>query len=395
MKLGLRVKILLITVGLTVAALSAVLTISNRLFNEAYLAALQSRSTAIAQGLKLQMDRILQLGIRIDSLMGFDKQCRSAADNYAGIDFAVVAKPDGTILFSSHPERTGTRIADPQLVGALQAAAETTVEYRQNGTSGYGAVVPILGPDQAHVGNVVIGLSRAMVDDKLREMRVAVIGVGLLTLLGGVLVLVLAVTHYISRPVQALIDSIEEVRSDTSHLERRVAIDSTDELGTLARAFNGLMQSLQDTTVSKSSLEAAYEELERYRNHLEDLIRERTAALVVAKEAAETANIAKTAFLANMSHEIRTPLNAITGMAYLLRQGGATAQQLEKLDKIETASDHLLEIINAILDISKIEAGKCSLAEDAISVRGMIGNVSGMIRGKAQAKGLTYATEAG
>jgi signal transduction histidine kinase len=99
------------------------------------------------------------------------------------------------------------------------------------------------------------------------------------------------------------------------------------------------------------------QELQQHRHRLEQLVVERTAELAVAKEAAESASVAKSDFLANMSHEIRTPLNAITGMAHLIRRHGLAPDQMERLDRLEAASEHLLEIINAILDLSKIEAG--------------------------------------
>ncbi len=129
-------------------------------------------------------------------------------------------------------------------------------------------------------------------------------------------------------------------------------------------------------------------ELDRHRNHLEDLVSQRTAQLEQARLAAETANQAKSAFLANMSHEIRTPLNAITGMAYLIRRSHVTPEQAERLGKIEAAGHHLLEIINAILDLSKIEAGKFSLDASPVDIPTVVDNVAAMLADRARARGL-------
>jgi len=135
-------------------------------------------------------------------------------------------------------------------------------------------------------------------------------------------------------------------------------------------------------------------ELEQHRRHLEDLVARRTAELSLAKEAAESANVAKSAFLANMSHEIRTPLNAITGMTHILRRSGITGQQSDKLDKIEAAGKHLLEIINAVLDLSKIEAGKFILTEDPLYLSEMINNVADMTSARIKTTDLTLTIDA-
>lgn len=108
---------------------------------------------------------------------------------------------------------------------------------------------------------------------------------------------------------------------------------------------------------------------------------------------AETANIAKSAFLANMSHEIRTPLNAITGMAHLIRRAGVSPEQAMRLDKLEAAEEHLLGIINAILDLSKIEAGKFQLEESDVRLESLVGNVASMLQDRANAKHLSLMTE--
>jgi len=123
-------------------------------------------------------------------------------------------------------------------------------------------------------------------------------------------------------------------------------------------------------------------------SELRVLVAQRTRELDSALDAADSANLAKSAFLANMSHEIRTPMNAIVGLTHLLRRADTTPQQADRLDKIDDAARHLLSIINDILDLSKIESGKFELEETDFALVTILDNVRSQIAAAADAKDL-------
>ena len=137
----------------------------------------------------------------------------------------------------------------------------------------------------------------------------------------------------------------------------------------------------------------AHRTLEAHRDQLEAQVAERTAALAHAVDAAEAASRAKSTFLANMSHEIRTPLNAITGGLHRLRRNGLLAGQDEQLARIDAASRHLLDLINGVLDLSKIEAGKFTLDVAPFSLRQVVRNLVSMQGERAAEKHLALRTE--
>ena len=178
----------------------------------------------------------------------------------------------------------------------------------------------------------------------------------------------------ISGPIVHLEDTMRMVSAHKNY-EVRAVKAYADEIGSLIDGFNTMLSDIQNRD---TALRGANDELQTRTRELEEEISHRKEAqeeLLKAKYVAEEASRAKSTFLANMSHELRTPLNAIIGYSEMLEEeahDAATVETVQDLQKIKSAGKHLLALINDVLDLSKIEAGKMSLHLETFEVSGMI-----------------------
>ncbi len=178
-------------------------------------------------------------------------------------------------------------------------------------------------------------------------------------------------SRWIARPILRLIEASRAIASGA--LDQKVEGSGVNELEVLAQSFNQMAAQLKDSF-----------------NELEIRVEQRTLQMREAKEAADAANKAKSEFLANMSHELRTPLNAILGFAQLMeRDSTVTAQQRESLGIINRSGEHLLNLIDDVLEMSKIEAGRTALQPEPFDLHRMLQTLKKIFQIQAEAKQLS------
>ena len=239
-------------------------------------------------------------------------------------------------------------------------------------------VRPVLSEGE-RVGTLVLAASVPSMRQVLGQyLGGAALIVALSLIVAAVLAMVLQAR--VSAPILA-IASVAERITQTHQFDDRVEVDSSDELGVLAKSFNAM---LEEIARSGAALEQQISERNRV-----------NAELLAAKERAEDAARQKTQFLANMSHEIRTPMNGVMGMISLVLDHELDGQDREHLVVAQSAAQALIIILNDILDLSKIEAGKMTFETVDFDLHRLIGEAMGIFNSAAIAKGLELGIDLG
>jgi len=254
---------------------------------------------------------------------------------------------------------------------------EKDFEYFRNSSEFIAETSPIV-HDGEYIGEIQLVISRQNVKQELLLNVLSIVALAILVIIAISLTSIVISRRYIARPLMKLQHSAALIAE--GDLEAPIETGRGDEIGRLA----------EDLSVMRGSLKQLVGELTESKDKLEEKVEQRTADLASAKTEAEEARAvaeeasrAKSTFLANMSHELRTPLNAIIGYSEMLLEDVEASGQKEfipDLQKIAASGQHLLSLINEILDLSKIEAGKMDLYLESLDVKRMIEEVLSTIQ---------------
>lgn len=317
----------------------------------------------------------------------FKRDLPEASDESAALARTLAVASTGVTEPVLHVHPVGSQQIYPES-GIYHAAAPVVAETStsdqerelESALSLFGQAPQAATTDRLY-GSAHIILSLQEMEANISTAFATGVGLTLGIILVGVLISYLFVRRALG-PVEAMVVATSRIASgELSHRVHDVASD--DEIGVLARAFNRMAASLSEMTEAQRQLTA----------NLEVKVTERTAELLKAKEAAEIANQAKSMFLANMSHEVRTPMNAIIGYAQILEMDQElNEKQQTAVETIRSSGQHLLGLINDVLDISKIEAGREQLNVDDFNLESMLKNLDGMFAMRCGQKQLGWAT---
>lgn len=213
-----------------------------------------------------------------------------------------------------------------------------------------------------------------------------------ITLLGLCLVIYIMWRYVYARVIMRL-NQYEQAITDVANGKLDIELDTSgdDELAQMGRSILVARDTAQELQDYKDSLELQIAQRTQELKSSNELLNVEIINHDKARDLAEQANRAKSAFLATMSHEIRTPLNGVLGTGELLRGSGLTAQQKQYVDIINRSGENLLDLLNDILDYSKIEAGHLSIRSVNFNVHSMITDVHHLFSSRAQQKGITLA----
>lgn len=256
MKTTLRNKIVFITITILFVTIGAGTFVSGYIFSDVYSRNIKSMASIIGTSLVFKLERLLAMGFSLDELVGFEEQCIEILDKHDNISYAMVLNTTGTILFHNDPLQHGRIQTSQERLEAIQDRRENWRVHSEDGNRYYESLLPVLDLDGRHAGEVIVGFPTTVVSEQTRRLVLYSVGVAVASFALGSFLLVFALSSWVSKPLEQLLGAIYDVKNKTDGFSTRVAIDSGDEIGAIAFAFNQMTENLRKTTVSKQYMDS-------------------------------------------------------------------------------------------------------------------------------------------
>jgi len=387
-KLSIRFKILFLIACIIIFILGTNSLLQVNLLQQEYMKNIGKQAQALAAGIVADIQKLRQDSDNIDWILhvqSINAMQLFEQEKHHKIAHVAVINNEARILAHNRIDRRNTLITEPNLQALLAKQTAGTVRVGQI----YHNLIPVFDAQNVYLGTVDIGKESDEIDTRITELLTTTWSISLIFMLLGIAGIYGLLNLFLIHPISQLKESTARIAH--GELEANIVLDSQDELGNLAHSVAHMRDAIRDKIQA----------LQEYQVGLEKLVTERTAKLqesnqelAIAKTKAEAANQAKSSFLANMSHELRTPLNAILGFAQIMvRSRKLDTENQENIGIISRSGEHLLTLINQVLDLSKIEAGHSTLNQTSFDLYRLLDDIEDMFHLKADDKKLQLMIE--
>ncbi len=244
MVFSLRFKIIFITGAILIFAIAVTTLVNSYVFSQEYANVLQSRTLIIGQGLKSQLDRLLELGLPLEELEGFEKQLQDTLNTYEDITYAMIVNPDGSVLFHNDPSQQGQIMTDAATLEAVQSEKNVIQLYSDQAGQFYDVSIPVFDRSGAYVGAIRLGFPAELVTQKTNRLMLFSGVVALVSLGVAIALLIVALSAWVTNPLAKLLTTIQRISSGETELTTKVEINTLDEIGELGTAFNAMASQL-------------------------------------------------------------------------------------------------------------------------------------------------------
>jgi methyl-accepting chemotaxis protein len=277
MNLSVRAKIVLITLVILAVVFGVNGVQSRQFFWDEYSEAIISNAFTIGDSLKIQLNRILKLGIELENIVGFEEQCKEMAENYEYVSHVLVMDMEGVILFHNNPGMHGKKVS-PTMMEAIGNGEDRVQHFTHEYGDHYDVIVPVSGSHETRVGFILVGIPIEFINQKTSAIMYSYIILAVASFLIASLLIIVSISKWVTTPIGRLRDSALLI--GRGKLDVKIETKSRDELGELSSAFNQMREGLKESR----------KKLESYSKELEKEVKERTAELERSKKDLESKN---------------------------------------------------------------------------------------------------------